>query len=286
MSRHQQGFTLIELMIALTLGLVISAAVIQVMISNNATERLNRALAATQENGRFVVSRLRQELLMTGRYDPLSADLNTDVDIAIESAFVVNSPVPLPGDFIAAPAKGAIDGANGASDTLMVALQAFEDCRGLKHGYGTDEEFFVVNEYFLDGTSLMCRGFDGRVLRGQKVATGNDADKAYVILDDVYSFQVVYGVTEGFSTTDNSARPVQFIPANELAVAEAAGSQVVAIRIAVLLKGDSDLIIDSPMQFKLLNEYAITPSEKRLFKQFETTITLRNSKNTIRSRNI
>jgi type IV pilus assembly protein PilW len=198
----------------------------------------------------------------------------------------VNSPVPLPGDFIAAPAKGAIDGANGASDTLMVALQAFEDCRGLKHGYGTDEEFFVVNEYFLDGTSLMCRGFDGRVLRGQKVATGNDADKAYVILDDVYSFQVVYGVTEGFSTTDNSARPVQFIPANELAVAEAAGSQVVAIRIAVLLKGDSDLIIDSPMQFKLLNEYAITPSEKRLFKQFETTITLRNSKNTIRSRNI
>jgi len=34
----QQGFTLIELMISLTLGLLISAAVIQIMLGNNVTE--------------------------------------------------------------------------------------------------------------------------------------------------------------------------------------------------------------------------------------------------------
>lgn len=283
---RQQGFTLVELMISLALGLVISASVIQVMISNNATERLNRALASAQENGRFVISRLRSELLMAGRYDPLSADLNTDVDIVTESAYVLNSPIPLPGDFNNADAKGAIEGGDDANDTLMVAMQAYEDCRGLKHGYSLDEEFFVVNEYFLDGSTLKCRGFDGRVLRGQKIAVGNDADKAYVILDDVYSFQVLYGITDDFTNTDNSARPVQYITADALGAAKASGAQVVAIRIALLVKADSELNIDSSISFKLLNEKAIAPPEKRLFKQFETTITLRNSKNTVRSRNI
>ncbi|MCF2948339.1 PilW family protein [Paraglaciecola aquimarina] len=284
--KKQQGFTLIELMISLTIGLIISASIIQVMISNNATERLNRALASAQENGRFIISRLRTELLTVGRYDIMEPNLNTDVDPVVEAAFVHNTPIPIPGDFSNALGKGSVEGASGASDILMVSMQGTQDCRGLTLGYAANEEFFVVNEYFLDGTTLKCRGFDGRVLRGQKVAVGNDSDNAYTLLDDVYSFQVQYGVTEGFATTDNSARPVQFLTANDLAAAKAAGQEVVAIRIAVLVKADSDIVISPIPSFKLLNEAAITPSEKRLFKQFETTIILRNSKNTIRSRNI
>ncbi|MGJ8681983.1 PilW family protein [Paraglaciecola sp.] len=284
--KKQQGFTLIELMISLTLGLILSASIIQVMISNNATERVNRALASAQENGRFIISRLRGELLMTGRYDQMSPNLNTNVDTVVEAAFVLNTPVPLPGDFASAAAKGAIEGGTGASDTLMVSMLATQDCRGLRFGYAANEEFFVVNEYFLDGSSLKCRGFDGRVLQGQKVAVGNDSDKAYTILDDVNSFQVQYGITDDFANTDNSARPVQYVTADALAAAKVAGAEVVAIRVAVLVKADSDIVISPTPSFKLLNEAPITPSDKRLFKQFETTIILRNSKNKIRSRNI
>jgi type IV pilus assembly protein PilW len=266
--------------------LIISASVIQVMISNNATERLNRAMASAQESGRFIISKLRSELIMTGRYDLMSPNLNNDVDTVVEASFVLNSPIPLPGDFSNAAAKGAIEGATGASDTLMVSMLSTMDCRGLTFSYPAGDEFFVVNEYFLDGTTLKCRGFDGRVLRGQKVAVGNDSDKAYTLLDDVYSFQVQYGITDSFVNTDNSARPVQYITADALGVAKAAGSEVVAIRVALLVKADSDVNISPTPSFKLLDEIAITPSEKRLYKQFETTIILRNSKNTIRSRNI
>lgn len=286
----QAGFTLVELMISLTLGLIISASIIQVMLSNNATERLNRAMASAQENGRFIVSRMRNEILMAGRYDSLSPILNDDVDIVMEGAFVHNTPVPLPGDFSNALAKGALEGVNGASDTLMVALQANQDCRGLPLGYGVglvpSQEFLVVNEYFLDGTSLKCRGFDGRVLRGQKVAVGNDSDNAYTLLDDVVSFQVQYGVTADFLNTDNSARPVTYISADNLRAAKTAGSQVVAIRVALLLKADSNVLISPVPKFRLLDEVAFSPAESRLYKQFETTITLRNSKNTVRSRNL
>ena len=142
----------------------------------------------------------------------------------------------------------------------------------------------VVNEYFLDGTSLKCRGFDGRFLRGLK--TQVDDDNAYTLLDDVTSFQVQYGVTDNISSQDNSARPVKFVEADTLGAEKAAGALVVAIRIALLLKADTDVLISPVPRFKLLNEEPIQPSDKRLFKQFETTITLRNSKNFARSRNI
>ncbi len=281
--RKQGGFSLIELMISLTLGLILSAAVVQVMISNNSTERLNRSIASAQENGRFIIARLRNDLIMTGRYDMLQPDLNKDVDIVVEAAFVHNNPIPVVGDFSHAVSKGVKEGTDPTSDTLMVTLQARKDCRGATHGY-VDEEFVVVNEYFLEGTSLKCRGFDGRFLRGLKAQV--DDDSAYTLLDDVTSFQVQYGVTDKLSSKDNSARPVKFVEADTLGAEKAAGSLVVAIRIALLLKADSDVLISPVPKFKLLNEKPIQPSEKRLYKQFETTITLRNSKNFARSRNI
>jgi type IV pilus assembly protein PilW len=282
-NNKQSGFSLIELMISLTLGLIVSAAVVQVMISNNSTERLNRSIASAQENGRFIIARLRNDLIMTGRYDMLRPELNKDVDIVVEAAFVHNNPIPIVGDFSNGLAKGVIEGAGTASDTLMVSLQASQDCRGASHGYA-NEEFLVVNEYFLEGTSLKCRGFDGRVLRGLKAVV--DDDTAYTLLDDVVSFQVQYGITDNIASKDNSARPVKFIDANTLAAEKTAGALVVAIRIALLLKADSDVVISPVPSFKLLNEDPIQPSEERLYKQFETTITLRNSKNFARSRNI
>ncbi|WP_133468458.1 PilW family protein [Paraglaciecola marina] len=282
--RKQSGFTLIELMIALVLGLIISSSIIQVMVSNNMTERLNRAIGSAQENGRFIISRMRNELLMTGRYDTLQPNLNTDVDTIVESAFVLNNPVPVVGDFTNAATKGSIEGANGSNDILMVGFQGLEDCHGNKHSYLADEEFYVVNEYFVEDATLKCRGYDGRVLRGLKGSVSTN--DPYAILDDVYSFQVQYGITDTLASQDNSARPVKFIDADTLAAEKAAGAQVVAIRLAILLKADSEVLIDPVPFFKLFNEDSIQPSEQRLYKQFETTITLRNSKNFIRSRNI
>jgi type IV pilus assembly protein PilW len=106
------------------------------------------------------------------------------------------------------------------------------------------------------------------------------------LLDDVISFQVQYGVTDNVASKDNSGRPVKFVDADSLDTEKSAGALVVAIRIALLLKADSDLLISPVPKFKLLNEEPIQPPEERLYKQFETTITLRNSKNFARSRNI
>lgn len=285
-SGKQQGFSLIELMISLALGAVITGAVIQVMVSNSVTDRLNRAIASSQESGRFAIARLREEILPAGRYEPLDPLLSRGADIAGEAAFIQNRPVPLPGDFVSQSGVGASQGAGGANDVLTVALQANEDCRGYKLGYLADEEFFVVNQYFVQNNTLKCVGYDGRYLRGQKAAVGHSAHAAFSLVDDVERFQVLYGVANHARNGDNTARPSRFVTADQLAAEYAANSQVVAIRIAILLKGDTEVVVNPIPSFSLLNEAAYTPASTGLYKQFETTITLRNAKNFIRNRKL
>lgn len=277
----QQGFSLVEIMIALALGLVISAAVVQVMVSNSVTDKLNRAIASTQESGRYIITRMRTELLMVGLYDSLNPNLNTSVDIAEEESFVRNHPVPLPGDFSSRLLLGSKQGENGANDTLVVSLQGTEDCRGFKLGYEDDEEFYVVNEYFVDDGKLKCRGFDGRVVRGHKTATGHNGHAAYTILDDVISFQVSYGIANP-SSNNGETLPTRYIDASNLAAAFTNNQQVVSLRMAIVVKGEGDITLNKSHSFKLLNEDSFDAPDKGLYKAFETTVTLRNMRNFVR----
>lgn len=280
------GFSLVELMIALALGLVISGAVIQVMVSTSVTEKLNRSVGSVQENGRFIIARLRREILMTGRYDPLSVQLDRAVDTVEEAAFVQNHPILLPNEFALQPALGAIQGSNGANDTLVVGFQGSTDCRGSNLGYPPGTEFYVINQYFVVDHQLKCRGYDGRVVRGKIPPNLDVNNEAVTLLDDVYSFQVLYGITNHGVNGDHSAKPVRYARADELAAEIANNSQVVAVRIALFIKGEGAVKVDPKPKVKLLNEQAIVASEEGLFKQFETTVTLRNMKNFMRNRKL
>ncbi|MCD8532270.1 MAG: prepilin-type N-terminal cleavage/methylation domain-containing protein [Saccharospirillaceae bacterium] len=62
----QRGMTLIELMIASVLGLVITAAVVQIVITSNRTAILSDNLAQSQETGRFVIGYLSEALRRAG----------------------------------------------------------------------------------------------------------------------------------------------------------------------------------------------------------------------------
>lgn len=64
--RSSQGLSLIELMIALLIGLLISAAVLQIFISSKNTFRMQEAMARLQENGRFAVNYMANDFRMAG----------------------------------------------------------------------------------------------------------------------------------------------------------------------------------------------------------------------------
>ncbi|WP_455210275.1 PilW family protein [Kaarinaea lacus] len=65
-AQKQSGMTLIEIMIAMTLGLVLTGGVIQLFLTSKQTFRMNEAMAAVQESGRFAMDSISRDLRMAG----------------------------------------------------------------------------------------------------------------------------------------------------------------------------------------------------------------------------
>ena len=64
--RSQQGITLIELMIALVIGLLATGAMLKVYVDSSQLYRFNESLARIQENGRFGLEFIRRDARMAG----------------------------------------------------------------------------------------------------------------------------------------------------------------------------------------------------------------------------
>ena len=64
--RSQRGLTLVELMVALVMGMVLLAGVATVFVANKQSYRLQDSLARLQENGRFAIEFLERDIRMAG----------------------------------------------------------------------------------------------------------------------------------------------------------------------------------------------------------------------------
>jgi len=65
-SKTQGGFTLIELMISISLGLLITASVVELFVNNKTSYRVQDGLGRIQENGRYAQYILSREIRMAG----------------------------------------------------------------------------------------------------------------------------------------------------------------------------------------------------------------------------
>ncbi len=266
---NARGFSLVELMVAMTLGAMVSVTIIQIMVGNSVTQQLNRALASSQENGRFIIHRLRQDVLHTGLYNELAGKLDHSVDIAEEAIFVRQHPIIMPNTFASWSTLGIIDRDSSGSDELVITRQHTRDCRGYSLGYSVATEFPVVNQYYVEDETLRCRGFDLRVLRGQKVATGHNRHNSIALLQGVVSFQVLYGLGDA-----NTGQVNRYVTASELSDP----MQVVVLRMAVLLRSPETINVSNTHDFIILDNSAIQPSGNHIYRQFETSVTLRNAR--------
>lgn len=68
-ARYSRGFTLIELMVAMVLGLLVAAGIVTVFASTSSSNKAQNQLAQLQEAGRFAVTRIGTDLRMAnGQY--------------------------------------------------------------------------------------------------------------------------------------------------------------------------------------------------------------------------
>lgn len=78
MSNPRSGFGLIELMVALALGMLVVLGMTQIFSSSREAYLSQRSSARLQEDARYVLSKLAREIRMAGMFGCLSVDRIVD----------------------------------------------------------------------------------------------------------------------------------------------------------------------------------------------------------------
>lgn len=107
----QRGFSIVELMVAITIGLILSAGVIQIFSNSKNTYRIEEQLSRVQESGRMALNFITNDVRMAGFWGCQPSPSNIQNDLAAGAGYI---------DFTAATISGTEGGA-GAPDTLTLS---------------------------------------------------------------------------------------------------------------------------------------------------------------------
>ena len=122
--KKQQGLSLIELMVALVIGLLLMAAVVQMFVGSRVTYSMQTELAKLQENARFAMQFLRRDLSRAGYTGCklYSSYLNDSDGVAVKNVLNVSADDD-GADWFANPLK-LTDGGGLVSDSVSVSFTA------------------------------------------------------------------------------------------------------------------------------------------------------------------
>ena len=168
---NQRGFTLVEIMVALTIGLLMMAGILQISLANKESSRLQRNMGFVQENIRTASQILTSDIRMAGLKTDITRDLSAPRLAAIE---------------------GAIVGGGSTNDQITIAYQSNTDCLGLDTPPEAPGQLrTAVNRYFTQNLRLMCEG------------NGNPG-VPQPLLEGVEGLQILFGEnTNGDGVTPN-----------------------------------------------------------------------------------
>lgn len=270
---RQKGLSLVELMIAMLLGSLLTIAATQLFLVNRQTDNLQLGIAGIQDNGRFAFDFVSRSLMEAGK--------------GVEEPIV---PFVLDGlDRFNSSSAEIADGVK--YDTIVYEVVAGKDCLGNDlTGY---KRFYVLDDS--EGKRLVCTSFEYEKTVDED---GNDvdtwaADDKGTLIDNVEAFQVLYGLDfnepseEGFGSADlyTNATQVKQLK-SEL---EKGDVRIVSVRFSVLLASDETVTLDSelaPEALDVLDQryvqgeaaegQSINFEDGRLYRSYGSTVAIRN----------
>ena len=152
---NQQGFTMIELMIALVIGLALMAGIFSVFLMTKETQNFTTAMSRVQDSARFSLDYLKQDIRMIGYRGCISFDdPKVTINIRDMPAAYVASENELVGFEIAAnPLNTALYGnADNIKDIIKNGTDAFSIARmGDSHALLSTTMTSAINDIQLVG---------------------------------------------------------------------------------------------------------------------------------------
>lgn len=242
----QHGFSLVELMVALVLGSLVSLAATQLFLVNRQADNLQKGLAEVQDQGRFIFDYLSRDLMLAG-HDPLG------------------SVTP----FVFSGHGGQVSADGSLSDTLVLQVNGGQDCLG--------NSFDGIKKYSVGAAkNLLCTEYKN--VAGTWTAVYSNSES---LIDNVEAFQVLYGLDYDSLGETGYGQADAYVPAT---LAASASQRIVSVRFAVLLASSRTAGFDAakaPASFALLDRTlaaadGIDARDGRLYRQYTSTVALRN----------
>lgn len=201
MSRSSRGFGLIELLIALALSLIVVLGVAQIFIAAKNTYVSQNTAAAMQEDARFVLSKLTQEIRMVGMFGCLGAI--TDSSTAGDFNASQLAPISWDNANLKLTLVTADVGANGGVPTWTVV----SDCRNTATAY-TGARTPATGFLAFPIRRLIYSFSNNKIMMG----SGAGVPTQFVLVDNVSAFSVSFGLAS--SATDVAASSYSTNPAD------------------------------------------------------------------------
>lgn len=307
--KTQQGFTLVELMVAIVLGLLLVAAAIQLFTGGLITTRLQQANSEIQDSGIFGMEYIAQDIRLANFgniANPQLTDTTPWGGVVLTAKTGTSSDVNLPAtastgaNYISAAwltQSGDSNGAPGVSNVAQksdqltiqfIAPTAMTNCEGNNVLAGD----LVVQRYFLKldssgGTNdyaLVCdASTPNTTASAQPAVVAGLNTGSQIIMPRVDQFHILLCTRNNSNNLVNYTVDQYRTAANAARTATPAVSppKIIAIKVAVLVRGRdivNDSSIDLARTFTLLDQ-TVTPTDTatRYVRQvYSTTIALRN----------
>ncbi len=238
----QRGFTLIELMISMVLGLLLLLVIGTVFVSSRQTFREQEDNSRIQESGRFALEILGRSIKQAGHVEvPFN-----DFKVAFEGTAITGT-----------------NGGAGVADTLTVQYEGAvgdQDCEGT----GVTVAGRIIQNYFnVDAANaeLQCKGdISDTPPVPAAPPVGN------VLLENVEDLQIRYGID-----IDANQSVDQYV------ATPADWNQVITARVCVQVRSDKTNIVPAGSNYFNCDDASVAnAADRRLRRTFTATFNLRN----------
>ncbi len=247
-----QGFTLIELIISMALGLLISMMVMQLLVSSNRTAALNDGILQAQETGRFAVSYLSSAIQKAG------FSKNGNAPRAFMAGGDCNTPLP---------AYCIQNETGGDGDRIaIIRTSTAEDnqtCNGTALGVANGTP--VIDVFYVESNELKCATYNYNT----KIRIGTIQS----IINNVQALQILYGV-EDTSLSSDKSNVTRYLNASDL-TSDTDWIKVKIVKFSLLTRGNEDNTVDRKNRRYILLDANPYDYDDQVARQIFTTSTMR-----------
>lgn len=265
--RREQGFSLVELMISMVIGMVVVGAVFAAYLGMGTSSRANRAMAQMTEDVSLAMNILRSHIAMAGYASPVGVNNGKFV-----KSYMGPAVRGCQSDFTNLDVGIDVLTCSGVGeDSIAVAYEA--DARNAVLSAGNVPLDCLGNEVpIVGGVRLSYSRFF--ISNGQLFCRGPGNNNAAALVENIVDMKIWYGVAAGGGGAANQAAYYTRV-GNPPTMNANDFENVVSTRICIVVSSENE-VLDNVTDYIDCEGNAVTPADRKLYRAFTSTIVLQN----------